>query len=200
MLSLVKLRSSVSMSGPSATAKPMSAKISTHSSNTWETGWMRPSAIAPSRTGSVTSACSLARRCDSGIAFERGFARLQRLADARLDVVDGLAEAAALLGRQRAERRHQLGDAALLAERANAHGFERRRDRPRRRCPSKARLRAFSVRGLARLRSWRRASLNCHPRLVAEDPSAGATFQDTQDDALGACGTVGPRDKPEDDT
>ncbi len=42
MLSLVKLRSSVSMSGPSATAKPMSAKIAVSSSITWLIGWMRP--------------------------------------------------------------------------------------------------------------------------------------------------------------
>ena len=65
MLSLVKLRSSVSMSGPSATAKPMSPKISATSSNTWLTGWMRPSCSGPSRTGSVTSAFSVARRAVS---------------------------------------------------------------------------------------------------------------------------------------
>ncbi len=53
--SLVKLRSSVSMSGPSATAKPMSAKIAVSSSITWLIGWMRPASAGASRTGSVTS-------------------------------------------------------------------------------------------------------------------------------------------------
>ena len=34
------------MSGPSATEKPMSAKIATISSITWLIGWMRPVSIA----------------------------------------------------------------------------------------------------------------------------------------------------------
>ena len=55
------------------------------------------------------------------LAFQRSLARLQRVADARFELVDRLAEALALLRRQRAERLHQLGDAALLAEHGDAH-------------------------------------------------------------------------------
>src|SRR5262249_47108475 len=61
-LSLVKLRSSVSMSGPSATEKPMSAQIAVIWSNTWLIGWTRPVSVGGSRTGSVTSTVSLLRR------------------------------------------------------------------------------------------------------------------------------------------
>ena len=57
-------------------------------------------------------------------ALQLGLARLQRLADAGLEAVDGLPEGLALIGRQRAELRHQLGDAPLLAERGNAHALD----------------------------------------------------------------------------
>ena len=60
-----------------------------------------------------------------GLAFQRSLARLQRVADARLELVDRLAEALALLRRQRAELLHQLGDAALLAEHGDAHLLDR---------------------------------------------------------------------------
>ena len=53
MLSAPKLLKSFSTSGPSATAKPISAKIATISSVTWLTGWTRPS--GEGRTGNVTS-------------------------------------------------------------------------------------------------------------------------------------------------
>ena len=49
----------------------------------------------------------------------------QRLADAILKLVDGLAETLALFRRHAPERLHQLRDAALLAERGDAHLFER---------------------------------------------------------------------------
>src|SRR5689334_2776708 len=68
MLSFVKLRSSVSMSGPSATARPMSAKIAVSSSITWLIGWMRPTSAGVSRSGSVTSRRSVLRRASS-VAF-----------------------------------------------------------------------------------------------------------------------------------
>ena len=43
----------------------MSAKIAVSSSITWLIGWMRPRVSGPSRTGSVTSMRSAARRCSS---------------------------------------------------------------------------------------------------------------------------------------
>ena len=67
--SLVKLVSSSSMSGPSAMEKPMSAKIAVSSSITWLIGWMRPVSTGASRTGSVTSTVSEARRASSAASF-----------------------------------------------------------------------------------------------------------------------------------
>src|SRR6185437_602212 len=56
------------MSGPSATAKPMSAKIVVNSSITWLIGCTRPVSAGGSRTGSVTSTVSLLRRASSAAA------------------------------------------------------------------------------------------------------------------------------------
>ena len=53
------------MSGPSATAKPMSAKMAVSSSITWLMGWMRPASAGLSGVGRVTSMVSLASRCSS---------------------------------------------------------------------------------------------------------------------------------------
>ena len=47
----VKLSSSVSISGPPATEKPISAKITISSSQTRLIGWMRPSAAGLARQG-----------------------------------------------------------------------------------------------------------------------------------------------------
>src|SRR3954469_12909739 len=58
MLSAVKLYHWVSISGPSATAKPRSAKISASSSMTWLTGWTVPCGI--SGAGSERSSLSVA--------------------------------------------------------------------------------------------------------------------------------------------
>jgi hypothetical protein len=44
MFSASKLYQSLSTCGPSATEKPMSAKIAVSSSITWLTGWMVPAA------------------------------------------------------------------------------------------------------------------------------------------------------------
>ena len=59
-------------------------------------------------------------------ALQLGLAAFQRLADARLEPVDRLPEGLALVARQRAERRHQLGHAPLLAERGDAHTLDAR--------------------------------------------------------------------------
>src|SRR3954452_10711090 len=56
------------ISGPSATAKPMSAKIAVSSSMTWLIGCTRPVSAGGSRTGSVTSTVSLLRRASSAAA------------------------------------------------------------------------------------------------------------------------------------
>src|SRR6516165_4224803 len=58
------------MSGPSATANPISAKIAVSSSMTWVIGWTRPISAGASRTGSVTSTLSVLSRAAHG--FERG--------------------------------------------------------------------------------------------------------------------------------
>src|SRR6516164_701757 len=56
------------MSGPSATAKPMSAKMTVSSSVTWLIGCTRPISAGASRTGSVTSTVSALRRVSSAAA------------------------------------------------------------------------------------------------------------------------------------
>ena len=63
MFSASKLYQSVSTCGPSATAKPISAKIAFTSSMTWLTGWMVP--CGRGRPGSVTSSHSPASRASS---------------------------------------------------------------------------------------------------------------------------------------
>ena len=70
------------MSGPSAIAKPMSAKIAVISSITWLIGWMRPVSVGASRTGSVTSTVSAASRASSAAPLSALAARVQRLGDA----------------------------------------------------------------------------------------------------------------------
>ena len=113
------------MSGPSATAKPMSAKIAVISSITWLIGWMRPVATGASRTGKVTSSVSEARRAASPAAQQRA-ARRQRLGDPVLQGVERRTPRLALLGGHAPEGREQGRDRALLAERRDAHGLERR--------------------------------------------------------------------------
>ena len=61
MFSASKLYQSVSICGPSATAKPISAKIAMTSSVTWLTGWTVPLRRAAERPGSVTSSHSRAQ-------------------------------------------------------------------------------------------------------------------------------------------
>ncbi len=65
--------------------------------------------------------CALASEpLRQGPAFQCSLACLECVADARFELVDRLAEGLALLRRQRAERLHQVGDAALLAEHGDA--------------------------------------------------------------------------------
>ena len=113
------------MSGPSAMAKPMSAKIAVSSSITWVIGCTRPISAGVSRTGSVTSTLSvLSRACERRV-LERLAARGERGVDAILEPVDQRPLTLALLRRQRAERLQQRGDRAVLAQRRDARRFER---------------------------------------------------------------------------
>ena len=76
MFSASKLNQSDSICGPSATAKPMSAKIAVSSSITCDTGWMVPRGRG--RPGSVTSSHSARSRSSS--AASASAARLARRA------------------------------------------------------------------------------------------------------------------------
>src|SRR3954453_21841741 len=68
------------MSGPSATAKPMSAKIAVSSSITWVSGCTRPCSAGASRTGRVTSMVSDFSRASNATALRTS----RRSARARL--------------------------------------------------------------------------------------------------------------------
>ena len=132
MLSAVKLCQSSSMSGPSAQVKPISPKMAASSSITWPIGCSVPSVqVANSgRAGRLTSTFSLLSLAASAAAPSVDLARLERRLDLALELVDLRAELAALVGRQAAQRLHQSGDAALLAEGGHARGVERAQDRP----------------------------------------------------------------------
>ncbi len=148
--SAVKLCSSSSTSGPSATEKPRSAKIATISSVTWLTGWMRPMSIPLGRTGSVTSTASEARRASSA-AEARASCDHERRLDTVAQAVDGRAERLAFVGRHLAELPELFGDRALLAKGGNADGSRA----PPRRKPIRSRresgIRARSGRSYGRI-------------------------------------------------
>src|SRR5271163_2700791 len=72
------------MSGPSAIAKPISAKITVTSSNTWLIGWMRPATMPAGRTGRVTSSASAFSR------FSNAAARSRARREARASVTSSL--------------------------------------------------------------------------------------------------------------
>ena len=103
----------------------MSAKIAVSSSITWLIGWMRPRATGLSRSGSVTSTVSAARRASSAASFSAARRSASAACDAVAQAVDERALLLALVRRHGAERLQQRGDGALLAERGDAHGFER---------------------------------------------------------------------------
>src|SRR6476660_3057488 len=63
------------MSGPSATANPMSAKMAVSSSVTWLMGCTRPASVGASRTGRVTSTVSVLRRVLSAAAANASVTR-----------------------------------------------------------------------------------------------------------------------------
>ena len=130
MLSAVKLWKSSSISGPSATAKPISPKIAITSSIVWLIGCRRP--CSSGRTGSDTST-------DFGgePSFERGIvegllALVDRIRDDGLHRVQRLAGFPPGVRVEPAQPLHQVGDAPLAAERIHPHGVERVRVRRRR--------------------------------------------------------------------
>ena len=114
MLRAVKLWKSSSISGPSATVKPISPKMATISSMVWLTGWMRPSASG--RGGRVTSTRSLGEARVQRGPGEVRLARVEGGGDRLLQGVQALAGLAPLLGAEPAEGLHELGDLALLAQ------------------------------------------------------------------------------------
>ena len=82
MLSAVKLYHWVSISGPSATEKPRSAKISVSSSITWLTGWIEP--VGLSGAGSDRSSRSVAsRRSSSSFSSAAFFAAIASVTASR---------------------------------------------------------------------------------------------------------------------
>src|SRR5262245_13006665 len=113
------------MSGPSATANPMSAKIAVSSSITWLIGCTRPLSAGVSRTGSVTSIVGREPRVES-CALERIAALVQRAVHAIAQAVDGGALHLALVRRHGAQRLQQRGHRAALAQRRDADGLQRR--------------------------------------------------------------------------
>jgi len=114
----------VSMSGPSATAKPMSAKIAVSSSITWLIGCTRPVSAGGSRTGSVTSTVSVLSRWSSARFLSVSGARQAR-SDTILEAVDQRALRLALVRRHAAECLQQRRHRAALAQRGDAYGLER---------------------------------------------------------------------------
>ena len=85
---------------------------------------MRPASAVGSRSGSVTSMVSEARRASSAADFRMSRRAVERLRDLVLGEVDRRTLRLALVRRHLAERRQQCGDRALLAERGDAHRFE----------------------------------------------------------------------------
>ena len=94
-------------------------------------------------------------------ALQLGLAAFQRLADARLEAVDRLPEGLALVARQGAQRRHQLRDAPLLAERGDAHALDRREIGGSRDLGGERALEGGEIGGL------------CHPLSSRRHPRAG---------------------------
>ena len=103
----------------------MSAKIAVSSSITWLIGWMRPGlgrrlAHRQRHVDGLGVEPRVERR-----VLERVAARGERRGDALLQAVDQRALLLALVRRHAAERLQQRRDRAALAERGDAHGFER---------------------------------------------------------------------------
>ncbi len=112
------------MCGPSATEKPISAKMAVSSSMTWLTGWMVPCAAGRGLRRDVQplgAQALLQRRVG-----QRRLAGGDGGVDLVLQRVEGGAGGLALLGRHAAELAHHQRDLALLAERGDAHRLDRR--------------------------------------------------------------------------
>ncbi len=124
MLSAVKLWKSSSISGPSATLKPISPKIAMISSMVWRDRVDAAFIFGAAGQGEVER---LAR--ELGVEGRAGEGRLLahrwRWRLRRVSDVDLGAECLALLRGHRPQRLHQAGDFALLAQRVDAHLFQR---------------------------------------------------------------------------
>ena len=113
VLSASKLCHSVSIQGPVRTSKPMPWKICSISRRTSVSGCSVPRRAPARRQRDVDGAREIFGQ--RGVV-EPGQARADRALDAALGAVGGFADGGAVLGRQAAERLHQLGDLALLAD------------------------------------------------------------------------------------
>ena len=190
MFSAVKLCQSSSMSGPSATAKPISPRMAITSSMVWLTGWIAPRRLRPRRQGDVDALVhepGVERRID-----ERALAAVDGGGDLGLDCVQRRAGGPPGLRIHAAEAAHHLGDAALLAELGDPQTFQRlgavggcrpppaRRRAPR---PDRARQAAAWIRRRSKPRpmppgrqaAWRRSAARRQPQAAASAPWAWST-------------------------
>ena len=122
MLRAVKLWKSSSISGPSATVKPISPKMATISSMVWLTGWMRPSASG--RGGRVTSTRSLGEPGVERGLGEVALARVERAATASFRAFRRWPASRRSSGPSAAQGLHELGDLALLAQGLDPHPLQ----------------------------------------------------------------------------
>ena len=166
--SAVKLWKSSSMSGPSATAKPMSAKMAMISSITWlADGCAHAAARAPAASGRCARRRGARRAPRPPAPPMRSRSRL----DLALQHVEGLPGLAAALGRQRRPGSSgQLGDPAFLPRAATRTAS---RAAGRAAAASWARISSLSVptsASMAISSCWRAGNkkgparpLSCHP-------------------------------------
>ena len=125
-LRAVKLWKSSSMSGPSATAKPISAKMAIISSMTCMVGWTQPLRRGGAGQGQVHAAGGEARLQGGGLQFGLAARRSgRRPCRSRRPLIGGPC-VAALVGAHGAQGLEQRRDGPGLAERGHAHRLERR--------------------------------------------------------------------------
>ena len=191
LLSAVKLYQSVSISGPSATSKPIEAKIASMRSSARLTGWRPP--WPRERPGNVTSSACAASCCSSCALGEIAARRAASAASiACLAALISAPRAFFSLGRQRAERLQLLGDDAGLAEIARLGILELgRRDARAKsaRALSTTDARSFIVvRGRGR-RTRRRGAARTHRAARARaqrQDRCGRTFSTIEPNAAGS--------------
>ena len=119
MLRAEKLSQSLSMSGPSAISKPMAPKMAAISSMVRLIGWIRPAGAG--RGGRVTSRRSAARRASSAAASSAARRASMAAASSSFSAFSAAPRVRRSSGGGAAEFLQQGGEAAVLAEHADAH-------------------------------------------------------------------------------